>query len=95
MNGCPVTETAKPKVDPNKNDNVTFKNGVYNRKARVTAGDGLNVRAGRPGSTSYSKKLGVLKKDEVIVVKYCLNNWFGVIYKGKQGFICGKYIELL
>jgi N-acetylmuramoyl-L-alanine amidase len=92
---APVTETAKPKVDSNKNANGTFKNGVYNRKARVTAGDGLNVRAGRPGSASYSKKLGVLKKDEVIVVKYCLNNWFGVIYKGKQGFICGKYIELL
>jgi hypothetical protein len=92
---APVTETAKPKVDSNKNANGTFKNGVYNRKARVTAGDGLNVRAGRPGSASYSKKLGVLKKDEVIVVKYCLNNWFGIIYKGKQGFICGDYVKLL
>ena len=77
-----------------ENADGTFKNGTYNKKAKVTA-SALNIRAGRPGSPEYNTKLGTYKKGEVIVVKYCLNNWFGVIYKGKQGFICGSYVELI
>ena len=95
---APVTETVKPvepvkATDPNKNANGKFKNGTYNKKATVTVSS-LNVRAGRPGSGKYNTIYGQLKKGEVITVKYCLNNWFGIIYKGKQAFICGDYIKL-
>ena len=71
-----------------------YKNGTYNAKAKVTA-DSLNVRAGRPGNKKYNTVLGTLKKGEVVTVRYCLDNWFGIVYNGKQAFICGKYIDLL
>ena len=92
---APVVEVTKPKepVDPYKNADGKFKNGTYNKKAVITA-SALNVRAGRPGTAEYKKILGQYKKGEVVTVKYCLNNWFGVIYKGKQAFICGSYIKL-
>jgi N-acetylmuramoyl-L-alanine amidase len=82
------------KTKTNKQNKVVFKNGVYIKKAKITASS-LNVRAGRPGSKKYNTIYGRLKKDEVITVNYCLNNWFGIIYKGKQGFICGDYVKLL
>jgi hypothetical protein len=82
----------KPK-DNNKNADGTFKNGTYNMKAEITASS-LNIRAGRPGNAGYKTIYGQYKKGEVVTVKYCLNNWFGVIYKGKQAFICGSYIKL-
>lgn len=92
---APVVEVTKPKepVDPHKNADGKFKNGTYNKKAIITA-SALNVRAGRPGTAEYKKILGQYKKGEIVTVKYCLNNWFGVIYKGKQAFICGDYIKL-
>ena len=71
-----------------------FKNGVYNVNAKITA-SALNIRAGRPGDKGYNTKYGVYKKGEIVFVKYCLNNWFGVIYNGKQAFICGDYLELI
>ena len=77
----------------NSDSQDSFKNGIYNNEAVVTT-DTLNVRAGRPGSGRYNTIYGVLKKGEVVVVKYCLNNWFGIVYKGKQAFICGDYIKL-
>lgn len=91
-----VTETVKPavKTDPNKDSNGKFKNGTYNRKAKVTASS-LNVRRGRPGTPGYNTIYGSYKKGQVITVKYCLNNWFGVVYKGKQCYICGDYVQLL
>lgn len=88
----PVVETTQPK-EQNENTNCKFKNGTYNKKATVTASS-LNVRAGRPYTNGYNKIYGQLKKGEVVTVKYCLNNWFGIIYKGKQAFICGDYIKL-
>ena len=89
----PVQEAAKPAKIPSTGK--PWKNGTYNVKVKVTAGDGLNVRAGRPGSGGYNKKLGVLPKGAVIQVGYCLNGWFGVIYNGKQGFISGDYVQLV
>jgi N-acetylmuramoyl-L-alanine amidase len=71
-----------------------YKNGTYNAKAKITA-DSLNVRAGRPGSKKYNNILGTLKKDEIVTVRYCLDNWFGILYNGKQAFICGKYVNIL
>ena len=92
----PVQEAAKPAKPANlPSTGKPWKNGTYNAKVKVTAADGLNVRAGRPGSNSYNKKLGVLPKGTVIQVGYCLNGWFGVIYNGKQGFISGDYVQLV
>ena len=71
-----------------------FKNGTYNVKAKVTAGV-LNVRAGRPGTAGYNTIIGKLSKDTIITVGYCLNEWFGIVYNGKQGFISGDYIEFV
>ena len=88
----PVQEAAKPANLPSTGK--PWKNGTYNAKVKVTASS-LNVRAGRPGSGEYNKKLGVLPKGTVIQVGYCLNGWFGVIYNGKQGFISGDYVKLV
>ena len=71
-----------------------FKNGTYNVKAKVTAGT-LNVRAGRPGTAGYNTIIGKLSKGTIITVGYCLNEWFGIVYNGKQGFISGDYIEFV
>ena len=71
-----------------------FKNGDYNVKAKVTASS-LNVRKGRPGKSDYDTILGQLKKGEIVTVGYCLNGWFGIDFKGKQGFISGNFIELV
>ena len=71
-----------------------YKNGSYNQQARITASS-LNIRKGRPGSKEYNTILGKYKKGETVTVWYCLNNWFGVTYKGKQGFVCGDYIDLI
>lgn len=72
-----------------------WKNGTYNTKMKVRSADGLNVRAGRPGSDKYNTKLGVLANNTIVTVGYCLNGWFGVIYNGKQGFISGDYLVLV
>ena len=74
--------------------NGKYKNGTYNRKAKITAGT-LNVRKGRPGSKDYNMIIGKYKKGTVVTVNYCLNNWFGVVYNGKQAYICGDYVELI
>lgn len=71
-----------------------YANGTYMRKAKITASS-LNVRKGRPGCDNYNVILGQLKKNQIVTVKYCLNNWFGIMYNGKQAFICGDYVELL
>lgn len=73
---------------------TAYKNGTYNVKAKITA-DSLNVRQGRPGSKKYNNIVGTLKQGEVVVVRYCLDNWFGITFNGKQAFICGRYVDLL
>ena len=85
---APVVETSKPVVETG----TKYKNGTYNKKAVITASS-LNMRLGRPGDPNYNKIIGQYKKGQVVTVKYCLNNWFGVIYNGKQAFICGDYIK--
>ena len=72
-----------------------WKNGTYNVKVKVNSSTGLNIRAGRPGSSGYNTKIGVLANGAIIQVGYCLDGWFGVIYNGKQGFICGDYVKLV
>ena len=89
----PVQEVTQPSNLPSTKK--PWKNGTYNAKVKVTPSEGLNVRAGRPGSGKYNTKLGVLAYNSVIEVGYCLDGWFGVIYNGKQGFISGDYVELV
>lgn len=77
-------------------DNYKYKNGDYNCKAKIVSSDGvLSVREARPINGELSEKIGNLKSGDIINVGYCLNNWFGIIYNGNQGFICGDYIELI
>ena len=74
--------------------NVKYKNGDYNRKAKVTASS-LNVRAGRPGTSKYNTIYGTLPRGKVITVWYCLDNWFSISYNGKTAYISGDYIEFI
>ena len=87
----PTPAPAKPATNK---VNGKYTNGTYNRKAKITA-SALNIRAGRPGDPKYGTIYGTYKKGQIVTVKYCLNNWFGVIYNGKQAFICGDYVKLL
>ena len=91
----PVQEAAKPAANNIPSNGKPWKNGTYNAKMKVKSADGLNVRAGRPGSDKYNTKLGVLANNTIVTVGYCLNGWFGVIYNGKQGFISGNYLVLV
>ena len=84
----------QPQAQPVEKPKVKYANGIYNKKAKVTAGS-LNIRKGRPNTSGYKTIVGQYKKGQIITVRYCLNGWFGVIYNGKQGFISGDYIELL
>lgn len=94
MKSAKATETNEVKSEQTKSNKTKFANGTYNRKARVTASS-LNVRRGRPGSSAYNTIQGSYKKGQIITVHYCLNGWFGVMYNGKQCFICGDYVELI
>ena len=82
-----VQESAPNKV------NGDYPNGTYNKMGKVNAGS-LNVRKGRPGTAGYNTIIGQIKRGQEIKVGYCLNNWFGVIFNGQQGFVCGDYIDL-
>lgn len=91
-----VEETVQQPVNNNlPSTKKPWKNGTYNIQVKVTASPSLNVRAGRPGSNKYDNIIGVLPKNEIITVGYCLNGWFGVIINGKQGFISGNYVVLV
>lgn len=92
-------EYVPQKQEQDKNDEKVqeckYKNGDYNRKARVTASS-LRVRGGRPGQANYDKVLTKLPKGTEVIVNYCLNGWFSIYIKeANPGFICGDYIELL
>lgn len=93
----PVQENVQKPVNNNVNvpsNGKPWKNGTYNVKVKVTASS-LNVRAGRPGNAKYNTIIGVLPRNTVIKVGYCLNGWFGVVVNGKQGFISGDYVQLV
>jgi hypothetical protein len=54
----------------------TFKNDDYlGKKARVTA-DVLNIRWDRGTNFEVISKL---KKDDIVKLQYCLNNWISII----------------
>ena len=87
----PVQETVSPQ--PSNKVNGNYPNGTYNKMGTVNA-NSLNVRKGRPGTAGYNTILGQIKKGQQVKVGYCLNNWFGIIFNGQQGFVCGDYIDL-
>ena len=89
-----IYSTKVEKVETKPTGKQKYANGTYMKKARITASS-LNVRKGRPGCDNYNIILGTLKKGQIVTVKYCLNNWFGIMYNGKQAFICGDYVELV
>jgi N-acetylmuramoyl-L-alanine amidase len=93
-----VKEIQSNKAVEKKKDEtkVKYKNGAYNRKAKVIANTGLNVRKGRPGSKEYNTILEVLKKGTIVEVNYCLDGWFSIYTnKSKPGYISGQYIEFI
>ena len=77
----------------NNKINGQYPNGTYNKNGRVNV-NSLNVRKGRPGTAGYNTILGQVRKDDIIKVGYCLNNWFGIVFNGKQGFVCGDYVDV-
>ncbi len=80
---------------PGSTSGHKYKNGNYDRKAKVvgTNGTGLNVRNGRDASFD---KIGKFNDGDIITVNYCLNGWFSTwSYKGKEGYVSGEYIELI
>lgn len=79
-----------------KNNVTIYKNGDYDCKGRVVSADGtLSVRDSRPKGNVLGKKLGELKTGDIVNVGYCKDGWFGIIYKGKQAYISGNYVELI
>lgn len=87
-------KNTKVSVENKPTKKQKYANGTYLRKAKITA-SALNVRKGRPGCANYNVILGQLKKGQIVTVRYCLNNWFGITYNGKQAYICGDYVDLL
>lgn len=71
-----------------------YSNGIYNDYFIVKSPDGkLTVRDARPSGDTLGKELGVLKTGDKIFGGYCLNNWMGVDFNGKQGFVSATYLE--
>lgn len=73
---------------------TAFENSVVEAKTvseQYSVTDNLNVRAG--SGTKY-KLLGTLKKGTtVIVTEKTSNGWYKISYKGKVGYVSGKYLK--
>ncbi|WP_170182826.1 N-acetylmuramoyl-L-alanine amidase [Paraclostridium bifermentans] len=79
--------------------NQQFPNGEYQgRKAIVTSSE-LNVRYDRwVGDVSEPKKVGKLKKGDIVDLGYCLNGWPGIHgFKGNKGYgyVNSKYLKFI
>lgn len=87
----------KPQTSGESATNHTYKNGNYDRKAKVVGTeDGfLNVRRNRK-DFSKNSIIGTFKEGQVITVNYCKDNWFSTWdSNGKEGYISGTYIDLI
>lgn len=81
------TAPSNPQPSPTPG-NHQYPNGTYNKKFRVNSPDGvLSVRDARPVDGKLGNKIGEYKTGDIIIGRYCLNNWMGVDYNGKQGFV--------
>lgn len=80
-------------VDLNNPADNKYKNGTYKRKFIVKSPDGvLSVRDARPNGNTLGSKLGEFKNGDAITIGYILNNWGGVWFNGKQGFVNMEYV---
>lgn len=73
-----------------------YGNGTYNKNFKVvTPGSTLTVRSARPDSNGkLGPAIGSLANGTIIKGGYCLNNWMGVLYNGKQGFVSAEYLSM-
>lgn len=93
------TPTTPPSTGGNTSSNSggqKYGNGTYNKDFKViTPGSTLTVRSARPDSKGkLGPSIGSLADGTIIRGGYCLNNWMGVIYNGKQGFVSAEYLSM-
>ena len=91
-NNYPITNNNQPII--NNSTPTLYLNGNYDVKGKVvrTNGEGLNIRAER---NANSKILGTLREGELVMLDYCINNWFSIWNNNQVGYINGKYIDLV
>ena len=91
-NNYPITNNNQPII--NNSTPILYLNGNYDVKGKVvrTNGEGLNIRAER---NANSKILGTLREGELVMLDYCINNWFSIWNNNQVGYINGKYIDLV
>lgn len=71
-----------------------YSNGTYNDYFIVKSPDGvLTVRDARPVNGKLGNKLGELKNGDKIFGGYCLDNWMGFKFNGKQAFVSASCLE--
>lgn len=88
-----VSSNTKPVTTTTTNK---YSNGTYNKNFKVvTPGTTLTVRDSRPDSKgNLGNILGKIEDGAIILGGYCLNNWMGVIFNGKQGFVSAEYLSM-
>ena len=92
---APVTSPSKPAKPVTQIKEQEYGNGTYNKNFKVTtSGDALTVRDARPVNGKLGNVLGSLPNGSIILGGYCLNNWMGIKFNGKQGFVSAKYLTL-
>lgn len=91
-NNYPITNNNQPII--NNSTPTLYLNGNYDVKGKVvrTNGEGLNIRAER---NANSKIIGTLREGELVMLDYCINNWFSIWNSNQVGYINGKYIDLV
>ena len=91
-NNYPITNNNQPII--NNSTPTLYLNGNYDVKGKVvrTNGEGLNIRAER---NANSKIIGTLREGELVMLDYCINNWFSIWNNNQVGYINGKYIDLV
>jgi N-acetylmuramoyl-L-alanine amidase len=81
-------------IEQNESKNETkIPNGDYNKYYEIKSTDGkLVVRDARPKDGKLGNELGELKNGDKVLIGYVLNNWGGIIFNGKQGFVNMEYL---
>ena len=80
-------------VEDNQKNETKNPNGTYNKYYKVESKDGkLIVRDARPTNGKLGNELGKLKNGDKVLIGYVLNNWGGIIFNGKQGFVNMAYL---
>lgn len=73
-----------------------FKNGSYNKVARVKCNKSLNVRGNRPSlDGELAPVIDSIQNGKLVTLGYVFNNWGSVYYDNKHGFVNCDYLELI